>query len=100
MPMYLAGLLETSNVSEYERAAGCADRLGLDEFARELRAMGRVEKEHEVFFQDAYAGHRLLPLARRLLPGKTLKSKAAIESSPPVPSIKQTSAPALAAEED
>jgi hypothetical protein len=100
MPMYLAGLLETSNVSEYERAASCADRLGLMEFARELRAMGRTEKEHEAFFQNTYANHRLLPLALRLIPGKALKSKPAANSSPSVPSIKQTAAPTLAAEED
>jgi hypothetical protein len=100
MPMYLAGLLETSNVSEYERAAESAERLGRGDFARELQAMGRTEKEHEAFFQEAYAGHRLLPLARRLIPGKSRKSNATPFSTSPVPSIKQTGATTLAAEEE
>jgi len=62
LPMYFAGRLEHGNVDEYVRAASHAEALGLTEFAVALRRMAEVEREHELFFLDAVAGHRLLPL--------------------------------------
>jgi demethoxyubiquinone hydroxylase (CLK1/Coq7/Cat5 family) len=66
MPMYFAGRLESRNVCEYESAATHARRLGLTEFESELRLMATVEREHEVFFMQAVAAHRLLPLMRKI----------------------------------
>ncbi len=66
MPMYFAGRLESRNVCEYDAAAGHARSLGLTEFESELRLMAEVEREHEVFFMQAIATHRLLPLMRKI----------------------------------
>lgn len=66
LPMYFAGRLESRNVCEYESAASEARRLGLREFEGELRLMAAVEREHEVFFRETIAAHRLLPLMRRI----------------------------------
>jgi demethoxyubiquinone hydroxylase (CLK1/Coq7/Cat5 family) len=66
LPMYFAGRLESRNVSEYESAAVQARRLGLVELANELGMMAIVEKEHEVFFMDTIAHHRLLPVMRKV----------------------------------
>lgn len=66
LPMYFAGRLESRNVSEYESAALYARKLGMAEFATELSTMATVEKEHEVFFMNTVASHRLLPLMRRV----------------------------------
>ena len=66
LPMYFAGWLESRNVIEYESAAVYARRLGLAEFESELRMMATVELEHEVFFMERVASHRLLPLMRRI----------------------------------
>jgi demethoxyubiquinone hydroxylase (CLK1/Coq7/Cat5 family) len=66
LPMYFAGRLESRNVNEYESAAQHARTLGLREFASELRTMAVVEKEHEVFFMQTVASHRLLPLMRKI----------------------------------
>jgi demethoxyubiquinone hydroxylase (CLK1/Coq7/Cat5 family) len=66
LPMYFAGRLESRNVCEYESAAAHARTLGLTEFENELRMMAIVEKEHEVFFMNAIASHRLLPLMRKI----------------------------------
>lgn len=66
MPMYFAGRLESRNVCEYESAARHARRLGLTEFETELRVMAAVEREHELFFMQAIAAHRLLPLMRKI----------------------------------
>jgi demethoxyubiquinone hydroxylase (CLK1/Coq7/Cat5 family) len=66
MPMYFAGRLESRNVCEYESAARHARRLGLTEFEIELRLMAAVEREHEVFFMQTIAAHRLLPLMRKI----------------------------------
>ncbi|HJQ23662.1 MAG TPA: hypothetical protein VKA60_07065 [Blastocatellia bacterium] len=62
LPMYFAGRLEHGNVGEYVQAAAHAEALGLCEFAIALRRMADVEREHEIFFMNAVAGHRLLPL--------------------------------------
>ena len=66
LPMYFAGRLESRNVGEYESAATYARGLGFMEFETELRTMATVEKEHEVFFKETVAAHRLLPLMRRI----------------------------------
>ncbi|HVF48361.1 MAG TPA: hypothetical protein VNA17_12420, partial [Pyrinomonadaceae bacterium] len=59
-----AGRLESQNSVEYEEAAALASELGLDECVNDLLDMARVELEHEVFFRETVAGHRLLPLMR------------------------------------
>lgn len=61
LPMYFAGRLEHGNVDEYAHAAFHATELGLSEFADQLRHMATVEREHELFFLNVIAGHRLLP---------------------------------------
>jgi demethoxyubiquinone hydroxylase (CLK1/Coq7/Cat5 family) len=66
LPMYFAGRIESRNVCEYETAATHARKLGLTEFEIELRTMASVEREHEVFFMNTIAGHRLLPLMRKV----------------------------------
>jgi demethoxyubiquinone hydroxylase (CLK1/Coq7/Cat5 family) len=66
MPMYFAGRLESRNVCEYESAAKHARRLGLTEFESELRLMATVEREHEIFFMQTIAAHRMLPLMRKI----------------------------------
>ncbi len=66
LPMYFAGQLESRNVCEYESAAAHAHHLGLTEFETDLRMMASVEREHEVFFMNTIASHRLLPLMRRI----------------------------------
>ena len=66
MPMYFAGRLESGNVKEYEDAADDAGKLGLVEFASDLRTMASVERDHELFFASMVERHRLLPLMRSL----------------------------------
>ena len=53
LPMFLAGKLETKNVCEYEKAAGWAAELGLDDFLPDLHEMAAVEVEHEKYFMEA-----------------------------------------------
>jgi len=62
LPMYFAGRLESGNVIEYQVAASHAGALALKEFEADLLVMSRVEKEHELFFLNVIAGHRLLPI--------------------------------------
>ncbi len=66
MPMYFAGRLESQNSVEYEDAAVFARELGMDDCVEDLLDMARVEVEHEVFFRETVAGHRLLPIMRRV----------------------------------
>ncbi|MEO6655835.1 MAG: ferritin-like domain-containing protein [Pyrinomonadaceae bacterium] len=66
MPMYFAGRLESQNSVEYEDAAKFARELGMDECVADLLDMARVEVEHEEFFYQTVAGHRLLPIMRRV----------------------------------
>lgn len=66
MPMYFAGRLESRNSVEYEEAAVFARELGMDECVDDLLQMARVEVEHEVFFREIVAGHRLLPVMKRI----------------------------------
>ena len=65
-PMYFAGRLEFGNVDQYEDAAFHAGRLGFGEMAKELHAMTRTEREHELFFMNKVEGHPLLPLIQAL----------------------------------
>ena len=65
MPMCFAGRLESANVAEYEVAASFAKELGMDECVVDLLDMARVELEHEVFFREMVAGHRLLPYMKK-----------------------------------
>ncbi|MEP6686357.1 MAG: ferritin-like domain-containing protein [Verrucomicrobiota bacterium] len=66
MPMYFAGRLESQNSAEYEEAAAFAKELEMEECVEDLLDMARVELEHEVFFRETVAGHRLLPVMKRL----------------------------------
>jgi demethoxyubiquinone hydroxylase (CLK1/Coq7/Cat5 family) len=66
LPMYFAGRLESGNVVEYEVAASHAAALDQKEFEADLLLMSRVEKEHELFFLNVIAGHRLLPMVSGL----------------------------------
>jgi hypothetical protein len=78
IPMYFAGRIESSNVLEYDAAVVHARALGESELARRLDELASVEREHEAFFLNAVAGHRLLPIFRRTFgwgktkPGSTL----------------------------
>ena len=66
MPMYFAGRLESQNSAEYEEAAAFAKKLEMKDCVEDLLDMARVELEHEVFFRETVAGHRLLPIMKRL----------------------------------
>ncbi len=66
MPMYFAGRLESRNSVEYDDAAKFAKELGMDACVADLLDMARVEIEHEEFFRGIVAGHRLLPVMRRI----------------------------------
>ena len=66
MPMYFAGRLESQNSVEYEDAAVFARELGMDDCVEDLLDMARVEVEHELFFHETVAGHRLLLIMRRV----------------------------------
>jgi demethoxyubiquinone hydroxylase (CLK1/Coq7/Cat5 family) len=66
LPMYFAGRLESQNIKEYADAAFHARILGLTEYESELMVMSAVEKEHEIFFFNVVAEHKLLPIMRTL----------------------------------
>jgi demethoxyubiquinone hydroxylase (CLK1/Coq7/Cat5 family) len=63
-PMYFAGRLESQNVAEYVEAAEFAEELGMKECSEEMMEMSRVEAEHEIFFRQTVAEHRLLPITK------------------------------------
>jgi demethoxyubiquinone hydroxylase (CLK1/Coq7/Cat5 family) len=65
-PMYFAGRLESQNILEYEEAAEYAKELGMKDCENEMMEMSRIEAEHEEFFSNAVAGHRFLPISRRI----------------------------------
>jgi demethoxyubiquinone hydroxylase (CLK1/Coq7/Cat5 family) len=65
LPMYFAGKLETQNVDEYTKAALHASALGCADFVQALQTMAVVEKEHEEFFMNIIAKHRLSGLMRK-----------------------------------
>jgi len=73
-PMYFAGRLESGNVIRYQVAASHAAALGLREFEADLLVMARVEKEHELFFLNIIAGHRLLPIVAACSVGEISRS--------------------------
>lgn len=65
LPMYGAGKLEASNISEYEAAARHALAAGHPELVDDLLQMAEVEWDHEGYFRRKIAGHwmcRLFPL--------------------------------------
>ena len=65
-PMYFAGRLESQNSVEYEDAASFASQLNMKKCLDDLLDMARVELEHEIFFREVVAGHRLLPVMKRI----------------------------------
>lgn len=65
-PMYFAGRLESQNVQEYVEAAKFAAELEMPECFDEMIEMSLTEGEHEIFFSQAVAGHRLLPLTKTI----------------------------------
>lgn len=62
LPMYGAGKLERHNIVEYEEAAVYAAECGHPEMIECLLTMAEVEWEHERYFRERVAGHRLLRL--------------------------------------
>ena len=66
MPMYFAGRLESRNSVEYEEAAIFAKELEMQDCVEDLLDMARVELEHEIFFRETVAGHRMLPMMKRM----------------------------------
>lgn len=64
--MYFAGRLESQDVQEYIDAAEFARELGMNDCADEMMEMSHVEGEHELFFSTAVAGHRLLPMMKKV----------------------------------
>ena len=57
--MYVAGLLESRNIKEYEEAAEYALAAGHVEFLDDLLTMAEVELEHEKFFREKCRSHFL-----------------------------------------
>ncbi len=66
LPMYFAGRLESRNILEYEEAAHFANEIELPECVKEMLEMSKVEAEHELFFSQTVAKHRLLPAAKKI----------------------------------
>jgi demethoxyubiquinone hydroxylase (CLK1/Coq7/Cat5 family) len=64
-PMYFAGRLESQNTQEYKDAAEFAAELGMDDCVKELLEMSLKELEHERYFSETVATHRLLPITRK-----------------------------------
>jgi demethoxyubiquinone hydroxylase (CLK1/Coq7/Cat5 family) len=83
LPMYFAGRLEHANVNEYSVAAYHADKLGLNEFATELRRLSTVELRHEQFFFDVIQGHALLPVISTLFHWGKPNDVPALRAYPP-----------------
>lgn len=81
LPMYFAGRLESGNVIEYQVAASQAGALGLKEFEADLLVMAEVEREHEQFFLNVIAGHRLLPIVSGVFGWGALEQPSAAPGS-------------------
>jgi hypothetical protein len=64
IPMYGAGILERSNIVEYEEAAIYAAECGRPEMIDSILGMAEVEWEHERFFRERLTGHPLLRILR------------------------------------
>lgn len=58
---YFAGILESSNVCEYQTTFEYAQTLGLQEFANDFCEMEQTEAEHEKVLQKMICNHSLLP---------------------------------------
>jgi hypothetical protein len=54
-----AGRLEASNVHEYVDAAKLARDAGFEAFVPDLMRLAKIEWDHEVFFFERCAGHKL-----------------------------------------
>ncbi|MCD9189046.1 MAG: ferritin-like domain-containing protein [Pyrinomonadaceae bacterium] len=63
-PMYFAGRLESQNVQEYVTAAEFAKELGMKDCYEEMMQMSQTEGEHENFFSQTVAKHKLLPITK------------------------------------
>ncbi|MBK5258288.1 MAG: hypothetical protein JJE51_01725 [Thermoanaerobaculia bacterium] len=77
IPMYGAGLLEQSNIREYEEAAVLARDAGLTGMIDCLLTMAEVEWEHERFFREQIVGHwmlRIFPLWKAPPPKETIRA--------------------------
>jgi rubrerythrin len=61
-PMYGAGKLESQNIVEYETAAKLARDCGRHDLIECLLEMAEVEWEHEHYFRERVANHKLLKL--------------------------------------
>ncbi|CAN5725669.1 hypothetical protein BH20ACT2_BH20ACT2_08460 [soil metagenome] len=59
LPMYGAGLLESRNIAEYERAAHSAVECSRQDMIDCLLTMAEVEWDHEAYFRSHAASHRL-----------------------------------------
>lgn len=68
IPMYGAGILERSNIVEYEHAAIHAAACGRPEMIDCILTMAEVEWEHERFFRERLTGHPLLRILRLWAP--------------------------------
>jgi demethoxyubiquinone hydroxylase (CLK1/Coq7/Cat5 family) len=64
-PMYFAGRLESQNTQEYDDAARFAKELGMNNCIKDMLEMSKKELEHEQFFSEMVATHRLLPITKR-----------------------------------
>jgi rubrerythrin len=82
-PMYGAGRLESRNIREYETAARLARDAGHGSFVDCLLTMAEVEWEHERYFRERAAGHRLSRLFRlwpQPPPKESIRASVARES--------------------
>jgi rubrerythrin len=62
LPMYGAGWMERRNIADYERAARLALECASAAHVEELLDMAEAEWEHERFFREKAASHRLSSL--------------------------------------
>lgn len=66
LPMYFAGRLESQNVEEYETAAHLAKELEMPDCFAEMMEMSLTERQHEIFFSQTVANHRLLAVTKKV----------------------------------
>ena len=59
---YFAGILESSNVNEYNRAYELAKKLNLNHLLKDFGEMEKTEAEHEIILYQMVEKHGLLPL--------------------------------------
>jgi rubrerythrin len=71
LPMFGAAWLEQQNVVEYSSAARLASGCGRAELVPALERMADVELQHERYFRQQVASHRLGRIAVRLLGSPT-----------------------------